>query len=743
MSVSGETSKKAGELMTTLRGLLQRVLLRAAPLFGASSLLSGCAAAPEPPGAAALHRMFPEQASLVLLAREVFVSDAEGFHLHAAATSGRARRLHVVLPREGSEPIRFRTPEGTEVLVRELGALGESAPVEWAVAYARVGGTSFWTATEHGVEEWLLLEAGIARGEEAVAAWEVEGATLRARGAAVEVVDEQSGAAVLRVTAPRAYAASGRLVAATLTARGARIELSIDAGGEAVLVDPAWAPAGVMNEPRMLHTAHLLQSGQVLVAGGAASGALDSAELYDPATDAWTLAARMGAPRVVHTSTLLQSGQVLVAGGLEDVSSLGWVYFKSAELYDPEADTWTPAGEMMEARARFTATLLPSGLVLMAGGTNNESLLNTAELFDPRTGASTATGSMTQARVGHTATLLPSGLVLVAGGDTEAPVLDSAELYDPAIDRWTAAARMAHARTGHTATLLPSGHVLVTGGGGEDNSSSATDIAELYDPASGTWTVTDSMSYPRRSHTATLLPSGHVLVAGGYNANVSLETAELYDPDTGTFADTSSMALPRAFHTATLLPTGEVLVAGGSELTSERFGIARGQLCPDPAAVCLFGDVCVDGICCDAPCPCGACSSAGHCGPGGSPVKAGSECAPPRCDGETHSLLPALCTAASSTCPEQERVACIAYRCDPERGTCRSECASLDDCALGFVCNLRGHCVLPPSAAPGAAGACSPAPGRPSSSAAYAAGVALVALAAARRRRPLGRRRSC
>ena len=68
---------------------------------------------------------------------------------------------------------------------------------------------------------------------------------------------------------------------------------------------------------------------------------------------------------------------------------------------------------------------------------------------------------------------------------------------------------------------------------------------------------------PHVSHTATLLPSGKVLVAGGSNSGCNLSSAELYDPATGTWSSTGSLVTARVGHTATLLPTGKVLVAGG------------------------------------------------------------------------------------------------------------------------------------------------------------------------------------
>jgi hypothetical protein len=335
-----------------------------------------------------------------------------------------------------------------------------------------------------------------------------------------------------------------------------------------------FTPTGPLATARGIATATLLSTGKVLIAAGQDTNGniLASTELYDPASGTFGATGDLQQARAYATATLLMTGQALIVGGRD--ANIRSVY--SWELYNPTTGMFTVYGYLAAARYLHTATLLANGKVLVAGGYDSylvgsaQPHLSTAEVFDPVSSSFSATGNMTTAREVAMATLLPNGKVLIAGGfDINGSALASAELYDPAAGTFAATGSMATARGVATATLLPSGRVLVAAGFTASGISGGNPIAsaELYNPATGTFAPTGNLATARWSATATLLPSGHVLIAAG-NGNVTnvpppLASAELYDPAVGTFAATGSLSTGRWYDTETLLSNGNVLVAGG------------------------------------------------------------------------------------------------------------------------------------------------------------------------------------
>src|SRR5262245_43173140 len=146
----------------------------------------------------------------------------------------------------------------------------------------------------------------------------------------------------------------------------------------------------------------------------------------------WEATGSLNTPVVRHSATLLTNGKVLVAGGTDD----HFTVVARTVLYDPANGTWAASGNLIAKRSHHTATLLPNGTVLVAAGVDyslpfGNQQLASAELYDPATGIWTNTGALAQSRADHTATLLPNGKVLIAGGDQGVlTTIASCELYD-------------------------------------------------------------------------------------------------------------------------------------------------------------------------------------------------------------------------------------------------------------------------------------------------------------------------
>jgi hypothetical protein len=244
----------------------------------------------------------------------------------------------------------------------------------------------------------------------------------------------------------------------------------------------------------------------------------------------------------------------------------------SVESYDPATRLFSFAGWLVYNHGSgVTATLLADGTVLIAGGHGvygpaGEEATSKAEVYDPSTGSSSPTaGEMTVARAFHTATRLSDGRVLIAGGHNGNfynSAMASAEIYDPASGSFSPTGSMITARQ-DAAAADAGGKILVSGG--YDPTGAAQASAEVYDAGTATFFATGSMVAARANHTATVLGSGAVLIVGGHTAfpGPSLVSTETYDPVSGTFAAAADMAEARGAHTASTLSDGRVLVAGG------------------------------------------------------------------------------------------------------------------------------------------------------------------------------------
>jgi hypothetical protein len=275
-----------------------------------------------------------------------------------------------------------------------------------------------------------------------------------------------------------------------------------------------------MHVARALHSMTILKDGRVLVAGGATGSfdqVLSSAEIFDPDAGTWTTVGPMAHARMEHCGTLLPSGRVLVAGGEE----LPFRPVFEAEVYDPGSGTWAPTENDPPVGGKTVASLLPSGKVLIVGGTGLDAGISAmAMLYDPATNRFEPTGSLREPRQMPALARLPSGELLAVGG-TNAIGSFSAERYDPGSGAWRAAADSPFPSCRTSAELLPGGRVLVAGGylgdcfnaGGDTTLYSAQ--SAVYDPASDTWKATPSMAVPRFKAAYVPLPSGQVLAFGG------------------------------------------------------------------------------------------------------------------------------------------------------------------------------------------------------------------------------------
>jgi len=316
-----------------------------------------------------------------------------------------------------------------------------------------------------------------------------------------------------------------------------------------------------MSVERAAHQATLLKNGKVLVSGGCARRGCKiihrSAELFDSYKKNFSSAGSMVESRVSHASTLLKDGRVLILGGWTGQNAT-----KSAEIYDSNSNSFVATDSMAVARIGPVATPLQDGRVLVTGGEPGPGLgLNTSEVFDPKTMNFSLSGQMSANRGAHVAVALADGRVLITGGhQARGEILQSAEIYDPNTGEFSPTGDMTIPRHKHAGLLLPDGRVLIVGGSDARDFGGRYASTEFYDPDTGKFSPGPQMHWPRFKirHSLVLLQSGAVLVAGGAVRN------ELLQPDSLSFAETGKqLSGPQMFTSALQLPSGKVLVTGG------------------------------------------------------------------------------------------------------------------------------------------------------------------------------------
>jgi hypothetical protein len=524
-----------------------------------------------------------------------------------------------------------------------VGAASVDAAVAGDVAIyagaAPSGGDVVHRVSAAGTEDFVVFDAAPAR-EELRYHLDAGGfAGLRLVAGTLELLDA-GGVPLLRVAPPYVVDAGGARREAALSVEGCAFDESPRApfgrpvtppgapsctvkvawAGAAVrypaIVDPVWSSTlNAMATARTRHTMTLLSptdpKSMALIAGGFATGggvALKGAELYDPLSRRFTVTGSMSVARGAHSATLLttivqpQFGPaqpVLVAGGADSSNTP----LASLEVYDPATGVFVTDGNTMSAAPRFdhTGTLFADQTVLLAGGTSlplNQPT-NSAYVYtftglvgSPPTGVTSALALlpalMSTSRSAHTATLLGSGKVLVAGGFVLAggalQALQNGELFDPTNNSFALVAtaggglaNMSVQRGFHSATLLASGRVFIAGGLSKTPGGIYTNTADFYSDGQGGVTgfvaqaVPVTMAVGRANHTATRLTNGDVLVAGGFNGGGSAASnVEIFSIASQSFSALTTPApmLARGDHAALLINAGDSVAAGKTVLVT-------------------------------------------------------------------------------------------------------------------------------------------------------------------------------
>ena len=332
-----------------------------------------------------------------------------------------------------------------------------------------------------------------------------------------------------------------------------------------------FTPTGNMIHARSFHISVKLKNGKVLIAGGGNKRGYsifsNTAEIYDPDTGQFQATGNMNSPRGMFTATLLNSGKVLVAGGLD-----GYYPMKSAEIYDPNTGIWTSlSAELFSERYNHSAVLLGDGTVLIAGGAigtttdQNPVITYGAEIFDPVTESFTVTNTLNVARHTHFSTLLNDNTAFLFGGiTTDNYISNTSEIYNPITSSFSLADGFTpmRAEINQGGTILKDGNVFLAGGLGHGNK--IINSVDLFNVTTKSFVPLPSMKWVRASHSVILLDNGNVLVAGGLSTYEPVATGEVFDVANKTWAITrNTMSNSRESFAMTKLDNGLVLVTVG------------------------------------------------------------------------------------------------------------------------------------------------------------------------------------
>jgi hypothetical protein len=448
-------------------------------------------------------------------------------------------------------------------------------------------------------------------------------------------------------------------------------------------IDPAWTTTGSLAKARRDGSAHAVAGGKVVAIGGInlAGTDLSSVEVWDPATGSWTSGGSLIKPRSTFASCTLASGKVFVAGG--PLTNLPADIDSSAEIYDPATGT----SNLLTSTSGFggfaRAVPVSASQVLVAHTGGSQLVDVVAGTFQEIPYVSTRAEPMLAA--------LPGGKALVMGGHVgiRTNQTSTAEIFDLATKKWTATASMTVGRDHAEAVALPSGKVLVAGGFGLSS-------AELFDPTTKTWSSAGNMTTLHAYYGMVVLPSGRALaIAGDLTAAITPRT-DLYDPATNSWSFAGDLEVPVDDFAFTVLSSGKVMVVGGSNGAPSAFAqlfdpLPVGKACLGPGE-CTSG-FCVDGACCGT----SSCATGETCGGSGVPglckKRDGASCVEDSECGSAHCVDGLCCaTACTETCAacdlKGSEGKCVAVAAGdaphgkrpacPGDDVCRARCGGID-----------------------------------------------------------------